>query len=435
MPQVANNNSRLSFHRLTHLLLVAILVFIPFQNLFSEVINHRTPLSDSLVFWLSHWYEPVIIIFLILLLLKGSFLKKILTSYKLALFFLSLGLISVLAIHPSGIGRSLEGFRITCFAASFFLLGIESDRDLWRKLERQYISIAVVVAVLAMVERSFPAGYWAASGLIAPGFGFGNFLVGQWQRSVSIIGGPNQLASYLLPAFFLMLCNFRSRTDSGPTWKRIVLGIFLAIVFFAIVFTFSRAAIIGLLVGIIIYLLFFEQSRKIKVAGLVILVAMFVMAGLAFAKGNLGVRDFSLHGASQGQHVQALAETWQEIKTRSVEKPVQLLLGGGLGTAGSLSVKYGNGLISESWYLQLLLEIGIVGLFAWLILIFFLLKNLLQSKSTGLFLGLTAVLVTSLFLHTFADNPAMAITLFTLMGINSVKNQDPRPQSKTFNIF
>jgi hypothetical protein len=112
----------------------------------------------------------------------------------------------------------------------------------------------------------------------------------------------------------------------------------------------------------------------------------------------------------------AIKDSISEIGNR-FSQPVRLLIGSGLGTAGPAVLKYGNGEISESWYLQLALELGIVGLALWLVFIGFLINRLWRSEQIGLMLGLVGVSLAAIFLHTWADNPAIAITLFMLIGI------------------
>jgi O-antigen ligase len=80
-------------------------------------------------------------------------------------------------------------------------------------------------------------------------------------------------------------------------------------------------------------------------------------------------------------------------------------------------MKYGDGIVSESWYFQVVLEIGIVGLLLWSLFFYFVLKQ--SQQEPGLLFGLLAILVMTAFLHTLSDNPAITFTLFAFVGIKT----------------
>jgi len=147
------------------------------------------------------------------------------------------------------------------------------------------------------------------------------------------------------------------------------------------------------------------------------------LVGLIFYyQGGREIKDLFTHGSSQIEHFSSIKNSLFEIKNRLISEPLKFFFGSGLGTAGPAVLKYGNGFISESWYLQIALEMGIIGLLLWLYLIFDILKKLIKIKETALVLGLIAVSICALFLHTWADNPAVAVTIFVLIGTKIVTN-------------
>jgi hypothetical protein len=129
----------------------------------------------------------------------------------------------------------------------------------------------------------------------------------------------------------------------------------------------------------------------------------------------------------------------------------EVIVGQGIGTAGPASFNFQPN-IQESWYLQVLSEIGIVGLLLWLGIIILLLRDFFLSKChceesstrqspanagpifmgdssiprndlrVGLTLALLSISVAAIFLHTFADNPSVAISLFIILGVYSSTN-------------
>lgn len=143
---------------------------------------------------------------------------------------------------------------------------------------------------------------------------------------------------------------------------------------------------------------------------------------------NSKISELVTHGQSQVGHNLALQNTFTELRERLSDK-IPIILGKGLGTSGPIAFKYG-GIISESWYLQIILEIGILGLLLWLASSFFILKQLFARKELGLFFGFIAVLITALFLHTFADNLVLSYSLFMIIGAvladNNIKGRDEK---------
>ena len=456
-----------------------LIVFLPFQRLLEQIFLFRFQMPPSLVFWSMHFYEPIIIIVLVIELLQKLFChsrlarestndrlghseldsgsnqldprvkskddrKKSWTIFvTVALIILSI--ISIFVLSPS-ISRGIEGFRFTIFFLLAFLAayfsGLDSKQS--NKLINLYLIMAVVIALWAIFERFLPVNYLMKLKLIDPDscFGYGTHRVGAIWQSVTAIGGPNQLGSYLLPAMFIALSRIMSLrggsqkaddeaiylkglpqpTDRLPAcrqaWRNdnLKLKMYLTVLVIfgiaAVILSFSRSAWVGLYAGFIIYLILFIKNIKLKVAGLAVLI---IIAAFGVSYYLDQPSDLLTHGASSLSHQSALESSVAEIENRFIS-PLKLIFGSGIGTAGPAVLKYGDGFVSESWYLQLALELGFLGLILWFVLISLLLTDLFR-KNKGLFLALIAVSITAIFLHTFADNPALSITLFLLIGL------------------
>jgi len=396
--------TKIDFKKFLFYLFFLIIIFLPFQNIIGLSMQNFG-LSGGLAFWLAHWYEPLVLICLIIMAVRLFYRKPVLSPVSiLVLIIASLGIFSALAFSDS-IGKGLEGFRFTLLPLLFLLLGLNfglEDKKI-AVIQKVYLVMAGLVAVIALAERLLPLNYWHAWGIVGANFGYGNFMAGSLQRSASILGGPNQLGSYLIPAFFLLLAQRRKVIDY----------LFLVMVTLAIVFSFSLAAALGLRAGVILFGLFYIKSMKIKLS-LASLGALSI-AGIFALSGRISAfREIILHGESQFWHMVAMRESIERFL--SLDLPSKLY-GIGLGNAGPLAVKYGIGIVSESWYLQLLLEIGIIGLLLWLAIAAISLINLYSLKQNGLFFALISLMITAVFLHTFADNPSIAITLFLLIGL------------------
>lgn len=388
-----------------------ILFYFVFTSFFTKILIKLLGQENSLVFWLTHWYEPVILL-LFLITLLSLLVKK---RYKidkviiLAIITLIFSLLSIIFLSFN-ISRGIEGFRFTFFPLLLFFVAYFSDleKEQINKLVKLYLHLGIIVAIWAIFERFLPLKYWEVWGILPPGsgFGWGWFAASEkFYQSASLIGSPNQLASFLLPIFFLILMNHKNNHKIP----------FLIIIFLTIALTSSRSAYIGLIAGFLIYLYSINKDKYIKYG----FTGLFSISVLVFGflyKTNLDFRLFSTHGGQTG-HKYALDISLQEIQNRFHHNTQSFFLGSGIGSAGPIAIKYGDGIISESWYLQLLLEVGLVGLALWLLFIVLNLNELAKRKNSGLFLGLVAISVTAIFLHTWADNPALSLTFFLIIGI------------------
>lgn len=405
--------------------LIIIILFLPFQSFLSEVLSFHTNLPEPAVFWILHWYEPVIVAGCVVWGVLSFFKSKdehIEKSQIIAWLLVVFGALSIIFISSS-VGRGLEGFRFTLFSLLFYLfvIGVDSKKIWADKIINLYFGIAFFIAVWAIFERVLPLQYWNNWGIIGPSavFGYGWHIVaikGAYQ-SASFLDGPNQLASYLLPAFFITFFKITNLKKYSSKLNIFLLLIFLS----AIILSFSRSALVGLIVSLFIFAIFFvkQRGKLISLSGLSLSLFLVVW----FLIYNPTFKNLLTHGGQVGHQI-SYQVTATEINNRFHNHLGKLIVGSGLGTAGPLAVKYGDGIISESWYFQLVLELGLIGLALWLCFIFFISNNLLAKKEYGLFLGLISVSVTAIFLHTFADNPALAYTLFILIALRLNSEQD-----------
>lgn len=389
----------------------ALIIFLPFQKLFEAVLSRW--LATNALFWISHWYEialVVLIVVSIISLVRSRSCPDFKLFNKPALYYVALSLISALFI-AANLSRGLEGFRFAALPVVFLLLTqiVPMNERQKRMLTGVYLTMAALIAFWAIIERYLPLNYWQYFSL--SDFGWGKYhLAEQVYQSATFMNGPNQVASYLLPALFIQFGEIKKNNRLA--------GIILALVMLAaIILTFSRAAAIALVLGLFIYFASGPIARKVKIVLAVSLAALILIAYLT-ARSLPSWQALIYHGTSQSFHEESLKLSIDELKKGSIN---QWAIGRGIGSAGPAALKYGDGIISESWYLELLLELGIIGLALWLWLIADLSVKLWRVRNMGLLAGLVSVSVAAIFLHTWADNPAVAISLFILLG--SIINQ------------
>ena len=106
----------------TKAFLFVLIIYIPFSAIISELLQSKTALSENIVFWGTHWYEPVAITLLLLVILVNLIYKKLNCSWSVVLvaLLLALGTVSIFVFSES-ISRGVEGFRFTLIGLVVFI--------------------------------------------------------------------------------------------------------------------------------------------------------------------------------------------------------------------------------------------------------------------------------------------------------------------------
>lgn len=300
-------------------------------------------------------------------------------------------------------------------------------------------------------------------------------------RIQSTLSGPNQLGAYLLvilPFFFYRLVraktNFQMALYSLPLFAGTLV----------LLLTWSRSAWIGVVVMTAAF--FVIQARRSSMSFLYLLLfflgvlAIFfpalnidnwdeqkfsslVWAGVAlFALflvlvANLYHKFFSQMGAfifpallgilisvrgyfdtffwniiNRPSSTQGHWERWADGFSYMIQNPFGL----GLGDAGPASARFARsgetGFLPESWYLQVGLESGFLGLALFLTILILLALTLLRSKtdfSKVILLGLIAVSAAAVFLHSW-ESAVVSFTFWTLAGIALAPQKYKHPLMK-----
>jgi hypothetical protein len=411
------------FHKIAVSLLYLMLIYLPFSELFLHFLESKTMFGTNMVFWITHFYEPILLIVVLFYLIKLAARKELKTFFKDNLFvsiFIFLAIILVL-IRPSELSRGLEGLRFLLLPFGVYFLARLSDYKNPKTLIKIYLVIAIAFATIGVFEFFFlTPGYWAGY-LGIFDFGYGENSLIATSQATSLLAGPNQLASYLILAFFYLMHRF------FVSKKSIILGyenLFLVLVALAIGLTYSRSALVGLAVSLVFMLIYFGRQIGEKISQSILFLVVAVSSAVIFAMYNGEfLHDILLHGSSFSQHLGAAKDGILKLTSSGF---LALFFGSGVGSAGPTALKIG-GTIPENYYLQVVFEVGIVGLGLLLIFIAGLIKKLFSASKT-LFFALVALLTNALFLHIFSDNPAMAVTIFILialvLNVEDVKKTD-----------
>lgn len=294
-----------------------------------------------------------------------------------------------------------------------------------RQLVRVILVSACVVAVLAILqfllvptELLAKIGYSSSTILpfqgVHPDFPF--------SRSFSTLGGPNQLGTYLiLPFGFAMALAVKARSRK----IRLLTATLACLFVVAAVTSFSRSALIGIGVTAAMAILLAVPRKYRLVTGLMFVIVAFVVALVMWGtltnssativdrflvRGEL--TPSGVLGGDEG-HIDAIVKGYTMI----MANPGGL----GFGAAGPASFYALRPILTENWYLQIAIEVGVIGLGLVLLLLAHIIRQVRQlgvhdPVRIGYVAAVFGVMVAALFLHSLADS-TLAILLFGVGGI------------------
>ncbi len=282
---------------------------------------------------------------------------------------------------------------------------------------------AYIVAVIAILQEFIiPLSWWSF-------IGYGEATIRPLQlvdpavqsiRAFATLGGPNQLGAYMiLPTLLGLVLAIKKR--------RIYYALGALLTFAAVVVSFSRSAWLGLSVaGVAAIVIYGNRMVRMLVAVAVSIAAIAILAlgsSLPARLQNTQIQYFLLHGRySQTQEIEGSDFGRLQSLNRATSAIADHPWGNGLGTAGPASFRSDKPFITENWYLQIAIEIGVIGVVLFLIFFGANIIGLIRSQNV-LWQALAAVvcglLVTNLFLHAWADS-TLGIMIFSLLGLAKV---------------
>lgn len=314
-------------------------------------------------------------------------LNRNLLTFSLAVFFLVLLSSSALAVFYSGLAVATGSFlRVLLFGIPVYVFfysaqgpGTAMRQDRLTAARRLYW-FGVLSAAFACIDFYYqlpaPAGYgpqfiWLESGVYRRAQGF--------FYEASTLGN--------LCAFFLiMIAVTLLRGRSEAPLSRLALWLGAPVLFAALLLSYSRASLLNLLAALVA-LLYLERAR-IRVGRLLAIAASCLVPGsvVAWQFFPEAAWNYWLHLAhsqfllSQPESVlSGRLATWQTIAAFLAAHPWHAILGIGYKTL-PYSDFVGQNIVADNMYLSLLVETGIVGLAAFLLLNFAILRTAWQAS-------------------------------------------------------
>lgn len=381
--------------------------------------------------------DIVFVVGFVLALIAGvreSWFKKLLRD-RLVLLILAFSALTVIMalIKPTdqdaevlGVVYDLRFFVYFLYAALLTRM-YKSD---WLKHYGLRIALLVAVPVLVFGVAQYlwlpndiltHVGYSRENGVL-PAFFIDN--KPDLERIMSTVRDPNSFASYVL--IILAIVSVYWLKVKNVDLKRALLGMG-ALSALCLYFTFSRGAWIAAAVMAII-LTFLEVKRRKQVNNLsakillpVTALLVVVGAGLFASRDTYFVKNVIFHADESTvleDPNELRARFWRESLEAAVENP----LGHGPGTAGLASIRNDvqGTVLNENYYLQVLYEVGIIGLGLFLAILGVIWSRIYQKRydtfSYALLIAFVGLLVTNFFVHIWA-NEAVAYTFWGLAGL------------------
>jgi len=412
-----------SYLNIAVILLSILLVVMPFHAAIVTILGNYLPFKTLLQAW------KEILIFIVGLLCvfavyKDRSLLKFDNINKIAVAIILFS-IAVSLVRYNELNAFLAGFKTNLVVLILFLEAqILASKYSFEKIFKIVLIPAVIVTVIALMQPIL----FRAETLNMIGYGPESINPEQFVeysnqsiRVFSTLGGPNQLGAYLILPFAMSL-----------VWaiksKKFIWYLLPLIFILPIYMTYSRSAWIGTIVAaIVVVLLNFKPKIQLSVGlGLLVLLSTF---GYIFYTGSVcdylaGPVSIIVHGdCSSGE----LGGS-DMMRVDSIDNGIATIkanpFGSGMGTAGPASFYTQNPLIVENWYIQIAIEVGLIGLILYLAFIVLnMIKLYIKSKEKNysvlpsmLFATICGILVASLFLHTLTDS-TLSILLFGLLGL------------------
>jgi len=406
-----------------------IIVLVPFHALLTVWLSSLAGHYTLLRLWKEILLAPLALGAVYLLIRDKNLTRKFFSSWLVRLiffYFLILIICGVAArVNHSVTTKALwYGLLVDARFLVFFLattvLAARSDWPAGRWTKLLFVP-AIFVAAFAVLQ------YLVLPYDFLKHLGYGGSTIGPYEtinhnihrlRVMSSLRGANPLGAYLIvPICALGVWLLREKRE------RLDKSVFGAGLLLALVFSFSRSAWIGAVLGLLAVAwlsLRSEQARRKVLIGLGVL----IVAGAAAAIGlrnNLGFQDTILHTDRASTAAQSSNYGHSAAFKSAVKDITRQPLGGGVGTAGPQSFYNDRpARIAENYYLQVGQEAGILGMAVFIAIIALAGRALYVKRADPLALALLAALIglsfVNLLSHAWEDD-TLAYVFWGLAGV------------------
>ena len=402
-------------------LIIVLVVWLPIQNIVILLLYKMTDCYECCRPLLV-WKEVFLLTGFVYLLLKRKHHCLIFIDY-LCLFICIY--IFIYAIIPSGIlgvnyplETRIVGFRTALIPFILYLFGRLSQITLLevRKIIKYHLVLAVIVVFFGFIEISLPYEFWLSLNYIGfkeqivkvgiPLGGWSDETIifffahygGLWiRRMISTFGSPLHVAYFLILPIFILFSSVLQKTIvmkkiNGINTDKILLFLFSI----GLIVTLTRGPLLGLLISLAITsICYVKGKRRITMIALAIAsVSIFLSIFRQFVM-HLFTMTITLEDASAAAHWMAYIDY--------IERFQGYIWGIGLGQSGPVGVTYGEGgEIGESLYFTIASEMGLLGLFSFILVIFLIVFYLNKENRRNNMPDFLKVMTLALLISTYA---------------------------------
>lgn len=408
---------------------VALFAYMPFHIFFSQWLSTFTGGLDGWKIGKDVFTALLTIIAIATVIISKKYTKLFWWILGLTVVYGLLHLILLFATdqpYDTGFLATAYNLRIFCYFIIGYSLALLSANSklLTTRMVRLLIILSTVVCLVGLAQWLLPKDLMTHFGYSIDRGVKPNFFIDDkpdLPRIMSTIRDPNSLGAFLILPIVILL---GALIKGWKTNRRMLLSGLLLLHTLALFLTFSRSAFLAALLAAAAFLAFSYRNPLIRGAkrfAIPLAVGLVLIIGGAFIlRDQYVVQNVILHSDEST----TLADP-NELRVALVQKGIDGVIddpeGHGPGTAGLVSTKLPNGLLTENYYLQIAYEVGLLGLLIFLGLLYFILKTLWASRKNALAIYLLAsfagLAFMNLLLHTWA-NEAVTAAWFLLTGLS-----------------
>lgn len=256
------------------------------------------------------------------------------------------------------------------------------------------------------------------------------------ERFLRAYGGmahPNILGGFLTIAILLAIGAYLKSTTKEIFWRYFLL-ISIFTNFFSLIVTFSRSAFIALLMGLLLFYIYYVYNKKsLPTKNLLLFIALFVFIGIFFflSLDNLFINRFTGASRLEQKSISERTVFIQEAQKIIIQKPI---FGTGLGGYTSFLIQ-NNNIPKEVWQIQpvhniyflIFAELGIIGFSFFMFIVIFVVSDFLESFTKEninrviFSIIIISLLILSIFDHWIWTTHSGIIIFWILLGFSREK--------------
>jgi O-Antigen ligase len=321
--------------------------------------------------------------------------------------------------------------RIFCYLLIGYslalLLSAQSSKlkaqSLLNKYAKILIILSTIVCFVAVLQYLLPKDTMTHFGYAVERGVKPNFFIDDKSdlfRVFSTLKDPNSLGAFLILPITLLL---HKLIKGWKTERRMLLSGLLILHVWVLLLTFSRSALLATIFSIVCLLILgnfkFIKLHKKKIIAIVAILCVVTLGFVYVLRDQYFVQNVVFH-ADESTTLQTPNELRSSLAQEAVDGIINQPLGHGPGTAGLVSTRLPNGLLTENYFLQIMYEVGIFGFAIFVAILFLVVQKLwtLRQNDTAkiLLASFAGLLLANLFFHTFS-NEAVSISWFLLAGL------------------